>query len=60
MPESDPWDAQPFRIVIEGVVPDTFLPTLLDGIRNITPVNGGFTFSVGTHTNHANRSQEES
>lgn len=44
---ADQWSVQPFRVVIEGEAPATFLPTLLDGVRNITPSTGGFTLSVG-------------
>ena len=46
--ETGPWGPKPFRIVIEGEVPDVYLPELLDGIRKITPAMGGFTLTVGT------------
>ena len=37
-----------FRVVIDGDVDMDFLPTVLDGVRKVTPTTGGFTIQVGT------------
>jgi hypothetical protein len=44
---------EPFTIHIEGYAPIEYIPTLIEGIKALTPEDGGFTFRVGTTTSEA-------
>ena len=48
-----------FRIVITGYADDVFIASLIEDVKKLTPVDGGFTFEYGTHTDQPNGSGDE-